>query len=207
VVVLVVVSYLFVGFYQAVMRTVSSLDEASRRMVSGDFEGTVALDNRDELGRVVRSFDSIASRLRAEWAQAQEERARATAAEALLRESEARTRLTVETALDAVIERDAQGYIREWNSQPNTNSDWSRARGGRAGGGLWRRGGRGTRASRPFAVLGPRGGGRSSPAASRSRLAGGAARSSPSSWPSRHSGRAGPTRSARSCATSATASG
>ena len=62
VVVLAVVGYLFVGFYQAVMRTVSSLDEASRRMVGGDFGGAVQLDNRDELGRVVGSFNSIASR-------------------------------------------------------------------------------------------------------------------------------------------------
>jgi PAS domain S-box-containing protein len=120
VVVLAVVGYLFAGFYQAVMRTVSSLDEASRRMVGGDFGGAVELDNRDELGRVVASFNSIASRLRTEWTQAQEERARATAAEA-------RTRLTVETALDAVIVMDAEGSIREWNPQAEKMFGWPRA--------------------------------------------------------------------------------
>ena len=106
VLVLALVSYLFVGFYQAVMRTVSSLDEASRRMVGGDFDGAVQLDNRDELGRVVRSFNSVASRLR---------------------ESEARTRLTVETALDAVIAMDAEGRIREWNPHAETIFGWTRA--------------------------------------------------------------------------------
>jgi PAS domain S-box-containing protein len=106
VLVLAIVGYLFVGFYQAVMRTVSSLDEASRRMVGGDFDGAVQLDNRDELGQVVRSFNSVASRLR---------------------ESEARTRLTVETALDAVIVMDADGRIREWNPQAEKVFGWTRA--------------------------------------------------------------------------------
>jgi PAS domain S-box-containing protein len=126
-IVLAIVGYLFVGFYQAVMRTVSSLDDASRRMVGGDLGGAIELDNRDELGRVVGSFNSIASRLRTEWTQAQEERARATAAEARLRESEARTRLTVERALDAVIVMDAEGVIREWNPHAETIFGWPRA--------------------------------------------------------------------------------
>ena len=60
-------------------------------MASGDMAGTVQVDNRDELGEVVTSFNTVAARLWAEWAQAR-------AAEVMLRESEARTRLIVDTA-------------------------------------------------------------------------------------------------------------
>jgi PAS domain S-box-containing protein len=61
--VLLAVAYLWGGFYLAVMRTVSSLDEASQRMVSGDMNERVILDNRDELGQVAISFNQIATAL------------------------------------------------------------------------------------------------------------------------------------------------
>jgi PAS domain S-box-containing protein len=57
---LVLVLYLLVGFYRAVMRTVSGLQEASDSMIKGDLAGAVSLDQRDELGQVVQSFNSIA---------------------------------------------------------------------------------------------------------------------------------------------------
>lgn len=60
---LALVAYLWVGFYLAVMRTVSSLDAASRRMASGELDETVNLDTRDELGRIVAAFNHIASAL------------------------------------------------------------------------------------------------------------------------------------------------
>lgn len=56
-------SYLWVGFYLAVMRTVSSLDEAAKQMISGNTRESVNLDNQDELGRVVVSFNEIAKAL------------------------------------------------------------------------------------------------------------------------------------------------
>ena len=82
-------AYLFAGFYLTVMSTIAKLDEASKRMVSGNLDALVDLDNRDELGQVVQSFNTIATRLRAEWAQAQEESTRARRAEAALREKTA----------------------------------------------------------------------------------------------------------------------
>jgi len=57
--VLVVVAYLFIAFYLAVMRTVSKLDEAARKMAAGE-AGAVTLDNRDELGQVVHAFNRVA---------------------------------------------------------------------------------------------------------------------------------------------------
>ena len=64
-------------------------------------------------------------RLRKEWAQTQQEAARAHAAEAAERESEARTRMIIETALDALIVIDAEGRVREWNAQAHTMFGWS----------------------------------------------------------------------------------
>ncbi len=61
--VLALVVYLWIAFYLAVMRTVSSLEAASQRMVSGDMTSEIQLDNRDELGQIVKAFNGIASAL------------------------------------------------------------------------------------------------------------------------------------------------
>jgi PAS domain S-box-containing protein len=62
-VMLALVVYLWIAFYLAVMRTVSGLEAASKRMVSGDLSGAIRLDNRDELGQIVVAFNEIASAL------------------------------------------------------------------------------------------------------------------------------------------------
>ncbi|MEY3866552.1 MAG: hypothetical protein RLZZ338_443, partial [Cyanobacteriota bacterium] len=52
--------YLFTAFYMEVMQTVSALDDASKKMAMGKMNETIILDNKDELGQVVRSFNNIA---------------------------------------------------------------------------------------------------------------------------------------------------
>ena len=79
-----VVAYLWVGFYVAVKRAVTSLDAVSKRMLTGDFTRPASLDSRDELRLIVEAFNDVAARLRAEWSRAQEEAARARAAEVSL---------------------------------------------------------------------------------------------------------------------------
>ncbi|MBG1270154.1 PAS domain S-box protein [Nostoc sp. WHI] len=57
-----IVTYLFIGFYLAVMQTVYNLTLAAKRMTNGK-SGTLemlALENRDELSQVVESFNKIA---------------------------------------------------------------------------------------------------------------------------------------------------
>jgi PAS domain S-box-containing protein len=123
--ILLLVIYLWMAFYLAVMRTVAHLESAAHRMVHGDMAEMAPLETRDELGQVVTSFNTVASSLRKEWAQAREESARASAAETLLRESEARLRLIIDTALDAVIVMDAQSCILTWNPQATAMFGWS----------------------------------------------------------------------------------
>jgi serine phosphatase RsbU (regulator of sigma subunit) len=60
---LAIVTYVFVSFYQAVMETVFVLDEASKKMASGNLNHKIILNNKDELGQVVGSFNNIADAL------------------------------------------------------------------------------------------------------------------------------------------------
>ena len=77
----IVVAYLLIGLYRSIMATVAALASASERMLSGQMDAAVPLATSDELAAVVRSFNSVAAQLRAEWLQAREERARTAAAE------------------------------------------------------------------------------------------------------------------------------
>jgi PAS domain S-box-containing protein len=91
---LLLVAYLWVGFYLAVMRTVSRLDAAAQRMISGTAAGPVNLDNRDELGQVARAFNQIATAL---------------VSASLYRQA------VVDNAADAIITTDSWGMIRSFN--------------------------------------------------------------------------------------------
>ncbi|PWT91161.1 MAG: hypothetical protein C5B54_05850 [Acidobacteria bacterium] len=120
-----IVVYLLMAFYKAVMLTVFTLKRATNNMLSGDFDQAVAIPSRDELAHVVESFNTIASQLRHEWEQANEESARATAAESRLRLREEQTRLILERSLDAVIIMDASGKITDWNPQAEFTFGWN----------------------------------------------------------------------------------
>ncbi|MGI0485995.1 SpoIIE family protein phosphatase [Pantanalinema rosaneae CENA516] len=62
-VILAIVMYLFIGFYQGVMDTVRSLSAASKRMVAGTMTDSVTLQSKDELAEVVTSFNHVAAAL------------------------------------------------------------------------------------------------------------------------------------------------
>ncbi|WRH66619.1 MAG: SpoIIE family protein phosphatase [Planktothrix sp. GU0601_MAG3] len=57
---LLIVIYLFIGFYRSVMQTVNSLNIASQKMIAGDMNETLHLDNQDELAEVAKSFNNMA---------------------------------------------------------------------------------------------------------------------------------------------------
>ena len=110
----ILVVYLFVGFYLAVMRTVAQLDTAAQRLMSGQWDDLdVHVDTHDELGQVTRSMGALGKRLRSECT--------------ALRESEERTRLIVDNALDGVITMNATGEIIGWNTQAEMMFGWTRS--------------------------------------------------------------------------------
>jgi PAS domain S-box-containing protein len=58
-----VVTYLWIGFYRSVMETVQSLQQATERMKAGDENILVNLDAKDELGQVGVAFNEVAQQL------------------------------------------------------------------------------------------------------------------------------------------------
>ncbi|HQZ66685.1 MAG TPA: response regulator [Planctomycetaceae bacterium] len=97
------VVYLFVAFYLAVMRTVTQLDAATVRLLTGQPDDTeIHVDTQDELGRITRSFGSLAARLKTEGI--------------ALQNSEQRMRAIFNGAVDAVITIDERGSIESANS-------------------------------------------------------------------------------------------
>ncbi len=58
---LIVITYLFIGFYLSVMRTVQQLDMASQQMQVGNQLniGVINIDSRDELSMVIQSFNTV----------------------------------------------------------------------------------------------------------------------------------------------------
>jgi signal transduction histidine kinase/DNA-binding response OmpR family regulator len=63
VVALVVATYLFIGFYLAVRKTIAKLDEASMRMIRNNVEHEFTVDSKDELAQIAISFNNIATEL------------------------------------------------------------------------------------------------------------------------------------------------
>jgi serine phosphatase RsbU (regulator of sigma subunit) len=63
IVVLLLVVYVFIGFYLSVMQTVNALSAASQQMIDGVQTEPVVLASRDELAQVVDSFNQLAKAL------------------------------------------------------------------------------------------------------------------------------------------------
>ncbi len=55
--------YLFVGAYLAIMNALHSLDQTTKRMVEGQMDSTLILENKDEMAQIAHSFNTIANEL------------------------------------------------------------------------------------------------------------------------------------------------
>ncbi len=60
--VLVLILYIFLSFYQAVLRNIQDLDEATGRLAQGDLTARVVLRSHDEMARIGKSFNLMAER-------------------------------------------------------------------------------------------------------------------------------------------------
>jgi PAS domain S-box-containing protein len=106
---LLLVSFLWLGFYSSIRETVTSLSAATQGMLRGDFGKPLVLSSKDELGQIGRDFSVVANRLRDECRLSQEETSRAKAAETALRAAEEKYRGIVENASDGIFQTSLEG--------------------------------------------------------------------------------------------------
>ncbi|MDO8313579.1 MAG: PAS domain S-box protein, partial [Sideroxyarcus sp.] len=106
------VVYLSVSIYYAIVGNIQSLVRSARAFADGDLSTRVRLDTSDELSWVGDSFNQMADGFNKMLE--------------THREDEVRLRATIETAMDAVVQMDTAGIIIGWNSQAEKIFGWSR---------------------------------------------------------------------------------
>lgn len=63
VIVLLVVVYLYIGFFMSVRTAINRFSEAARNVAAGDMTAHIDLDNRDELGELTTEFNNMTDRI------------------------------------------------------------------------------------------------------------------------------------------------
>ncbi|MDP2759189.1 MAG: EAL domain-containing protein [Sideroxyarcus sp.] len=106
------VVYLSVSIYYAIIGNIRVLTSSLRRFAEGDLSVRVRLAANDELSQVGTSFNEMTQQF--------------SALMATHREDEDRLRATIDTAMDAVVKMSDRGVITDWNKQAEKIFGWSR---------------------------------------------------------------------------------
>jgi len=101
--------------FRGIARPLARLREGMRRVGAGDLAHIVGDTGSDEIAELAREFDRMSALLRT-----------TTVSRDRLADSEERTRLILDAALDAVVGIDAEGLITHWNPQAQAIFGWSR---------------------------------------------------------------------------------
>ena len=112
----VVVAGSMVLVFRDIARPLARLREGMLRVGAGDLEHAVGGTGSDEITELAREFDGMSALLRT-----------TTVSRDRLAESEARTRLILDAALDAVVGIDGEGRITQWNPQAEAVFGWPAA--------------------------------------------------------------------------------
>ncbi len=121
------------GFFVALafLRPLQALSKASNAIAGGDLGARVPAGRGNEIGHLASSFNAMAERIEAQAAALRQSRdaleARVDERTAALGMSEERTRLIIDTALDAVVTIDAAGLVTGWNAQAEAIFGWTAA--------------------------------------------------------------------------------
>ncbi|WP_423598719.1 PAS domain S-box protein [Roseateles sp. MS654] len=101
--------------FRGIARPLARLREGMERVGAGDLAHTIGDTGSNEIADLARQFDRMSALLRD-----------TTVSRDRLAESEARTRLILDAALDAVIGMDGEGAITHWNPQAEAIFGWTR---------------------------------------------------------------------------------
>jgi PAS domain S-box-containing protein len=127
---LLLASLLAIGLARTITRPILTLHEGAVRFGQGDLAVRLPEYTHDELGLLAREFNAMAAALAQKEIQLRQhsEELEQTVQErtVTLRESEERTRLIVESALDAVVTINPESTITGWNAQAEAIFGWSR---------------------------------------------------------------------------------
>src|SRR3989338_3502470 len=105
------VVYISVSIYYAIIGSIKSLVHSANIFAGGDLSQRINLGTRDEISQIGDSFNKMADGF--------------TALLEARREDEVRLRATIESAIDAVVQMDAEGIIIGWNSQAEKTFGWT----------------------------------------------------------------------------------
>jgi len=110
---------LIYGFYQSVVKTVLSLESSAQDLLRGKFDQPINIDTKDELAKVMKAFNLVMIRLKAQWLKAINETEKAESATNQLTQQEkelTQVSLVASRTSNAVIIMDNSGAI-EWVNQ------------------------------------------------------------------------------------------
>jgi PAS domain S-box-containing protein len=103
--------YFAIGAHISITRGITALVKATRGYVGGEFHQRLPVCSQDEIGKMTESFNHLADGF-----------------DALLKQhinDQIRLQNILDSALDAILQMDAEGILRDWNRQAEQLFGWS----------------------------------------------------------------------------------